>query len=87
MTPRTQRACSGPPKTQSRPYDNRPGTGPSRAPKRQQPSTARVRLVLPDEPLQLTPGAARVLMRIILKAHARPITDDQGDHDENGAPR
>lgn len=70
MTEKTQRACSGPPKTHSRPYDNRPGTGPGRAPKRQ-PSAARVRLVLPAEPPPLTPGAARVLLRIIVKAHAR----------------
>lgn len=86
MTARTQRACSGPPKTHSRPYDNRPGAEPNRAPKRQ-PSAARVRLILPGEAPQLTPGAARVLMRILLKANARLISHDQGDHDENGTRR
>jgi hypothetical protein len=29
-----------------------------------------VRVELPDEPPQLTPAAARVLLRILIKAHA-----------------
>lgn len=28
-------------------------------------------MVLPDQPLRLTPEAARALLRILLKAHAR----------------
>jgi hypothetical protein len=30
-----------------------------------------VEVVLPDEPPQLTPGAARALLKILLRAHAR----------------
>jgi hypothetical protein len=59
-TAQKKRARPGPPKTQNRPYDNRPRSGPAR--------TDAVRVVLPDEPPRLTPGAARALLRILLKA-------------------
>ncbi|WP_171069495.1 hypothetical protein [Actinomadura geliboluensis] len=35
-------------------------------------SDRKVRLVAPDEPPQLTPGAAKVLLRILLKAAENP---------------
>jgi hypothetical protein len=36
-------------------------------------------VVLPAEPPQLTPGAARALLRILLKAHARLADTDHPD--------
>jgi hypothetical protein len=68
MTRQEKGACSGPPKSQNRPYDNRPRSGPARAPRRTQPGKNAVRVVLPDEPPRLTPGAAHALLRILLKA-------------------
>jgi hypothetical protein len=68
MTAQKKRARPGPPKTQNRPYDNRPRSGPARAARRTPPGENAVRVVLPDEPPRLTPGAARALLRIILKA-------------------
>ncbi len=41
----------------------------------------RIRVILPDEPPVLTPGAARVLLRILVKAHAQAVTDDQRKED------
>jgi hypothetical protein len=70
MTEKKQRACSGPPKSKSRPYDNRPGPGTGRV-SRRQPDDERVRLILPEEPPLLTPEAARALLRILAKARAR----------------
>ena len=32
-----------------------------------------IRVLLPDEPPQLTPAAARALLRILVKAHAQAI--------------
>jgi hypothetical protein len=84
MTSRTkkQKACSGPPKAKNRPYDSRPRPRPrprsglGRATRRMSPDTNAVRVVLPDGPPRLTPEAARVLLRILLKAHDRlPDTD------------
>jgi hypothetical protein len=62
------KACSGPPKSINRPYDNRPRSGPGRAARRTSPDADAVRVVLPDEPPRLTPGAATALLRILLKA-------------------
>jgi hypothetical protein len=76
MTARKERACSGPPKSRTRPYDNRPGTGLKRAPDRK-PGGDQIRVLLPSEPPRLTPGAARALLRILVKAYAR-----LEDHDE-----
>ncbi len=36
----------------------------------------RIRVILPDEPPGLTPGAARALLRILLKAHAGAAQDE-----------
>ena len=62
------KACSSPPKSANRPYDNRPRSGPGRAARRTSPDANAVRVVLPDELPRLTPGAAQVLLRILLKA-------------------
>jgi hypothetical protein len=67
-TGRKEKACSGPPKSSTRPYDNRPRSGPGRAARRTSPDANAVRVVLPDEPPRLTPGAATALLRILLKA-------------------
>ena len=70
MTSQEENACSAPPKTRNRPYDNRPKPGPARTARRTRPDSA-VRVVLPDDPPRLTPGAAAALLRILLKAHDR----------------
>jgi len=67
-TGQKKRACPGPPKTQNRPYDNRPESGPARATRSTSQDANAVRVDLPDEPPRLTPGAARALLRILLKA-------------------
>ncbi len=36
----------------------------------------RIRVMLPDEPPELTPGAARTLLRILVTAHARAAGHD-----------
>jgi hypothetical protein len=84
VTGRRQRPCSHPPKPGPGAYDRRPGAGPGRAPHRTQRhgiDRRPVRVVLPDEPPALTPVAARALLRILLKAHARATghqrTEDQ----------
>jgi hypothetical protein len=74
MTGRKERPCSGPPKSKDRPYDNRPRSGPGRAVRQTSQDEKPLRVVLPDEPPRLTPGAARLLLRILLKAS----TNQQG---------
>jgi len=59
----------GPPKARNRPYDNRPRSGPGRAGRRTPTDKNAVRVILPDEQPGLTPGAARALLRVLLKAH------------------
>ncbi len=83
MTSRTDKktACSAPRKPRNRPYDNRPGPGPARAVRRPSPETP-IRVDLPGEPPRLTPGAARALLRILLKAHAQL---DSTDHPQGAA--
>jgi hypothetical protein len=76
MTARKQSACSGPPKSRSRPYDNRPGSGPGRMPRHAQ-DQGDIHVILPAEPPRLTPGAARALLRVLVKAHARLKGQDQ----------
>jgi hypothetical protein len=72
----------GPPKTGNRPYDNRPRSGRSRTARRTPRDDNAVRVVLPDEPPSLTPGAAAALLRVLLKAHDR-LT--QTSHQEGAA--
>ena len=76
MTGRKEKPCSGPPKSRNRPYDNRPKSGQGHAKRRTSPKTNVVRVVLPDEPPRLTPGAATALLRILLKAHDRLAEND-----------
>ena len=68
VTGQKKKACSGPPKSSTRQYDNRPRSSPGRAVRRTSPDANVVRVVLPDEPPRLTPGAATALLRILLKA-------------------
>lgn len=63
-------------------YDHKPSTTANQARRRTQPCAgdARpLRVILPGEPPRLTPAAARALLRILLKAHARkgPEMTDQ----------
>jgi hypothetical protein len=71
MTGQKKKACSEPPKSRNRPYDNRPRSGSGRAARRTSPDKDAVRVVLPDEPPRLTPGAATALLRILVKARDR----------------
>jgi hypothetical protein len=68
----------GPPKTRTRPYDNRPRSGPDRAGQRAPQGEQAVRVVLPEEPPRLTPGAAAALLRVLLKAYEQLTSDEQG---------
>lgn len=74
-----KKACSAPRKTRKRPYDSRPSSGRNSA-KRHPPGKV-IRVILPAEPPPLNPEAARVLLRILLKAHDR-LTDN--DHPDGG---
>ena len=74
-----KKACSAPRKSRKRPYDSRPSSARNSA-KRRPPSKA-IRVILPAEPPPLNPEAARVLLRILLKAHDR-LTDN--DHPDGG---
>jgi len=71
MSSRTEkkRACSAPRKSRNRPYDNRPRSGPAPAKQRPPRKADAIRVDLPDEPPTLTAEAARVLLRILIKAH------------------
>lgn len=74
-------ACSAARKSQKRPYDSRPRSARDQAKRRTPSKTETVRVILPAEPPPLTPEAARVLLRILLKAHDRLTGNDnpQGD--------
>jgi hypothetical protein len=78
MSSRTEKekACSTARKTRNRPYDNRPRPAQDQARRRTRPEVNPVRVVLPDEPPALNPEAARVLLRIVLKAHDRRNGND-----------
>jgi hypothetical protein len=60
---------SAPHKTKNRPYNNRPRSGADQAKRRGSYGENVLRVVMPDEPPQLNPEAARVLLRILLKAY------------------
>ena len=74
-------ACSAARKSQTRPYDSRPRSARDQAKRRMPPQTETVRVILPVEPPPLTPQAARILLRILLKAHDQLADNDnpQGD--------
>ena len=80
--PDKKKACSEPPRTKIRPYDNRPRSGRDRAKRRTSQGASAVRVVMPNEPPQLNPEAARVLLRILLKAYDRL---NSTDNPEGGA--
>lgn len=67
--PEKKNARSAPHKTKNRPYDNRPRSGPDQAKRREPHRENALRVVTPDEPPQLNPEAAKVLLRILLKAY------------------
>jgi hypothetical protein len=48
-----KKARPGPPKTKTRPHDDRPSSGPGRAARRTPPDENAVRAILPDEPPRL----------------------------------
>jgi hypothetical protein len=77
--PNQENACSAPPKTKNRPYDNRPRPGRDRAKRRTSEDVTAVRVILPDGPPVLNPEAARVLLRILLKAYDR-LADTDNPH-------
>jgi hypothetical protein len=70
LTGRPHSPCSPPPRRRERPYDHRPAAGPGRTRRHPPPAAARqeVRVIYPDQPPALTPGAARVLLRILRKS-------------------
>jgi len=74
--PGKKKACSAARKTRNRPYDNRPRSGRSRAQRHTPQGVNAVSVVMPDEPPQLNPEAARVLLRILLKAYDRLNSTD-----------
>ena len=78
--PAKKKACSAAPKKKNRPYDNRPRSGSGRTVQRASRDETAIRVVLPDEPPRLTPGAAAALLRILLKAH-----DQISDNPTGGA--
>jgi hypothetical protein len=71
-----ENACSAARKSQKRPYDSRPRSGQNQAKRRTPGTTETIRVVLPAEPPPLTPEAARVMLRILLKAHDRLAEND-----------
>jgi len=68
-------------KSQKRPYDSRPRSARDQAKRRTPSTTETIRVILPVEPPPLNPTAARVLLRILLKAHDQLADKDnpQGD--------
>jgi hypothetical protein len=69
-------ACSAARNSQTRPYDSRPRSGRNQAKRRTPDKAETIRVILPDEPPRLNPAAARVLLRILLKAHDQLAGDD-----------
>jgi len=74
--PDKKKACSAARNTRNRPYDSRPRSGPGRAERRTAQGANALRVVMPDQPPTLNPEAARVLLRILLKAHDRLNSSD-----------
>ena len=76
-----ENACSAAVKSPKRPYDSRPRSARDQAKRRTPGKAGTVRVILPAEPPPLTPEAARVLLRILLKAHEQ-LADN--DHSSGG---
>lgn len=52
--------------------------------KRAVPNNAPIRVRLPNKPLDVTPGVARVLLAILIEIHEVPVLDRrQGDDHES----
>jgi hypothetical protein len=77
--PNQEKGCSAPHKSENRPYDNRPRPDRGRAKRRTSQDVTAIRVILPDGPPVLNPEAARVLLRILLKAHDR-LADTVNPH-------
>ena len=77
--PEKKKACSAARKSRKRPYDSRPSSAQNSA--KRHPPGKPIRVILPAEPPPLNPDAARVLLRILLKAHYQ-LTDT--DHPDGG---
>jgi hypothetical protein len=71
-----ENACSAARKSQRRPYDGRPRSGRIQAKRRTLSKTETIRVILPAEPPPLNPEAARVMLRILLKAHDQLADND-----------
>ena len=69
-------ACSAARKSQKRPYDSRPRSARDQAKRRTPGKTETIRVILPAEPPPLNPEAARVMLRILLKAHDQLADND-----------
>jgi len=74
-----ENACSAARKSQKRPYDSRPRSGRNQVKRRTPDKAETIRVILPDEPPPLNPAAARVLLRMLLKAHDQLAGDDHPD--------
>jgi hypothetical protein len=84
-----KRPCSTPPKTRAGAYAPRHGASPGRSPRgkrRHDDSRRPVRLELPAEPPELTPAAARALLRILIKAHAAQGGDREMQNQQPALP-
>ena len=77
------KGCSAAHKSENRPYDNRPWPSRDRAKRRASRDVPAVRVILPDGPPVLNPEAARVLLRILIKAYDR--LDDTDNAQGGGA--
>jgi hypothetical protein len=94
VTGKPQRPCSHPPKPRPPSYDHKAKSGPGRATRprtSRAPDATPVRLILPGQPLALPPAAARVLLRILLAAHAeqtgRDLTAEAAPRGQEGNRR
>ena len=77
--PEQKRPCSAAHNPETRPYPSRPRPGRGRARQRTSQDVPAVRVILPDGPPVLNPEAARVLLRILLKAYDR-LADTDNPH-------
>lgn len=82
--PEKKNACSAARKSQKRPYDSRPRSARDQAKRRTTGKTGTVRVILPAEPPPLNPEAARVMLRILLKAHDRLAETDNPRGGDDG---